>query len=78
MVISKKEDIEMAEFHPELGLSKNHYYQQAKHEVNLKFDKKLKNKSFFTSERSIEDEREKELKKVNERFYGRSGGGMIE
>lgn len=34
--------------------------------------------SVFLGERSIEEEREKELKKVNERFYGRSGSGMIE
>lgn len=68
----------MAEYHPELGLNKNDYFQRELKNVNKKYDEKLKNRSFFTSEKNIEKWREEEIKDVKEKFYGKSGGGFYE
>jgi hypothetical protein len=65
----------MAESHPELGLSKQDFYRMSKHEVNQEFDKKLANKSFFDSKKSIEADREKALKGVHDQYWGGGGGG---
>lgn len=70
----------MAEFHPEMiGRTKSQNYSDAVDRVNHEYDKKIKNKSFFTSTASIESERVSALKKVKENFYGQyHGGGMLE
>lgn len=65
----------MAESHPDAGLSKQDYYRQARHEVNQEFDKRIENKSFFDSKKSIEAEREQALKKVHDDHWGSRGVG---
>ena len=71
----------MAEFHEEMiGRTKSQNYRDALDRVNHEYNQKIKSKSFFTSSSSIESERQSELKKVEENFYGRNNryGGMIE
>lgn len=67
----------MAEFH-DSGLSKNEKYRIEVHQINSDYDKKIKEKSFFTSKTDIEAERKKSLKKVETDYFGRSGGGFVE
>lgn len=67
----------MAEFHPELGLSKNYYYHKAIKEVNDKYDNEIKNKSIFTTASSIEKERQAALRKVENNFNDGRGGGFF-
>lgn len=67
----------MAEFHPELGLSRNYYYHKAIKEVNDKYDNEIKNKSMFTSTSSIEKERQAALRKVENNFNDGRGGGFF-
>ncbi len=67
----------MAEFHPDAGLSKHDYYRLAKQRVNSKFDNQLREKSIFTSIKSIEQERAKELEKVEIEYFGRRSGGFF-
>lgn len=68
----------MSEFYPDAGLGKSDYHRISRHQANSDFDNKLKNKSFFTSSSSIENERKKALEKIDETYYGRSGGGFVE
>lgn len=67
----------MAEFHPELALSRNYNYHKAIKEVNDKYDDKIKNKSIFTTESSIEKERKAALRKVENNFNDGRGGGFF-
>lgn len=65
----------MSEFH-DTGMTKQEHYSMDRHRVNQEFDAKLKNKSFFTSARSIQEEREQALKSVDDSYYGGRGGGF--
>ncbi len=67
----------MSEYH---GLSKQENYSIAVADVNVEFNEKLKNKSFLTSAKSIEDGRKKALKKVDDSYLsGRgTGGGFMD
>lgn len=67
----------MAEFH-DSGLSKNEKYRIEVHQINSDYDRKIKEKSFFTSKTDIEAERKKSLKKVESAYFGRSGCGFVE
>lgn len=62
------------EFH-DTGLSKSDYYRMAVHEVNAEYDRKQEKRSFLSSKSSIEQDREKALKAVKDRFYSGGGGG---
>lgn len=64
----------MSEFH-DTGLSKQDNYRIARHHVNSDFDKRLEKKSMFESKRDIETEREQELKKVHDQYWGGGRGG---
>lgn len=64
----------MSEVH-DTGLTKQERYAIKKHQINQDFDKKLANKSFFTSKQSIEDDRESALKALDHSFYGGNGRG---
>lgn len=64
----------MAEWHDN-GYTKEQNYANAKRQVNQKFDTKLSNKSFFTSKRSIEEDRKAALSEVESNYYGNQRGG---
>lgn len=64
----------MSEYHED-GLTKPERYNIDRHQVNQEFDKKLENKSFFTSKKSIQEEREAALKKVHDDHWGSRGVG---
>jgi len=68
----------MSEFHPDSGLNKQDYYRIAKHQINSDFDKKSKKNSIFNSSSSVEEDRKDALKKLDTKFFGRSGGGFVE
>lgn len=66
----------MAEYH-DTGLTREEHYAIAKHQVNQKFDQQLANKGFFTSKRSIEEDRKKALRKTETDFFGERRGGCF-
>lgn len=66
----------MAEWHDD-GSTLQENYARAKHQVNQDFDKRLANKSFFTSKSSIEADRKSALSKVETDFYGERRGGCF-
>tara|TARA_Y100001973_G_C4912144_1_gene192377 strand:- start:257 stop:463 length:207 start_codon:yes stop_codon:yes gene_type:complete len=68
----------MSEFHPDSGLNKQDYYKIAKHQINSHFDEKLQKKSRFNPSENIEAQRNAALKKLDTKFFGRSGGGFVE
>jgi hypothetical protein len=69
----------MSEYHED-GLTKPERYSMACRQINSDFDKKLNNKSIFTSKSSIQEERQRELKKAHDQIWstGRSGGGFCD
>lgn len=64
----------MSEYHED-GLTKPERYSMACRRINSDFDKKLENKSMFTSKSSIKEDRERELKKVHDEIWGTGRGG---
>ncbi len=66
----------MAELH-DTGLTREECYAMAKRQVNQKFDQQLANKGFFTSKRSIEEDRKKALQKTETDFFGERRGGCM-
>lgn len=68
----------MSEYH-DTGFTKEENYSRERNRVNREFDEKLKNKSFFTSAKSITEDRERALKVVHDSYYGSGGyGGFVE
>ncbi len=59
------------------GLSKEELYRIHLNRVNSDYDRKLEKKSIFTSSNSIEEERKKMLKKIDDDFYPKSNGGCF-
>lgn len=57
------------------GLTKPERYSMSRNQVNQDFDKKIENKSFFTSKTSIQEEREIALKKVYDQYWGSGNRG---
>lgn len=62
----------MSEFHPDVGFTKDDYYEMAVRHINNDFDKKIKHKSFLTTKDSIEQKRKEALDKVKKEYYGNS------
>lgn len=66
----------MAEFF-EGGLTKDQKFNNELKNLNKHYDNKIQNKSIFTSEDKIENERSKSIKELKTEYYGnRSGGGF--
>lgn len=66
----------MAEFF-EGGLTKDQKFNNELKSLNKHYDNKIQNKSIFTSEDRIENERSKAIKELKTKYYGnRSGGGF--
>ena len=66
----------MAEFF-EGGLTKDQKFNNELKSLNKHYDNKIQNKSIFTSEDRIKNERSKAIKELKKKYYGnRSGGGF--
>ncbi len=63
------------ESHPDCDWNNDDYYRNERHQVNKEFDKKLQDRSIFTSKKSIEEERKKALSKVHDDYYPSNGYG---
>lgn len=66
----------MSEYH-DTGLTREESYAIARRGVNQEYDKRLANKGFFTSRRSIEEERQEALRKTETAFFGERRGGCM-
>lgn len=66
----------MAEFF-EGGLTKNQKFNNELKNLNKHYDNKIQNKSIFTSEDRIENQRSQAIKELKTKYYeNRSGGGF--
>ena len=66
----------MAEFF-EGGLTKDQKFNNELKKLNNNYDNKIQNKSIFTSEDRIENQRSQAIKELKTKYYGnRSGGGF--
>lgn len=65
----------MAEFF-EGGLTKDQKFNNELKSLNKHYDNKIQNKSIFTSEDRIENERSKAIKELKTKYYGNRSGGF--
>lgn len=64
----------MAEYHPEFSMSKNERFSMEKKRINNKYEESQKEKSLFKNKYELKQQRDSEIKKAEEKIYGRSGG----
>lgn len=59
------------------GSTRQENYSREMRCINAKYDRRLKDKCFLTSAKSIEEERKKALKDLDESYHGKSRIGQF-